>query len=203
VGTTGNGVGLFAQAFSRDGFAAQLINRPGGNIILGQVGPEGSEKSVFRVDGKGTVHANGGFRPFGADFAESMPVKGDPSHYEPGDLLLIDRSGNRRLILADTAYSSLVAGIYSTRPGVLASQHEMDATSSEKEVPMAIVGIVPCKVSAENGAIEVGDLLVSSSTPGHAMKGTDRSKMLGAVVGKALESLQEGKGVIQILVTLH
>ncbi len=55
----------------------------------------------------------------------------------------------------------------------------------------------------ENCEIAAGDLLVSSSTPGHAMKGTDRSRMLGAVVGKALEPLREGNGVIQVLVTLQ
>jgi hypothetical protein len=65
------------------------------------------------------------------------------------------------------------------------------------------VGIVPCKVSTENGPIMTGDLLVTSSTPGHAMKGTDRSRMLGAVVGKALEPLQKRSGVIQVLVTLQ
>jgi hypothetical protein len=79
----------------------------------------------------------------------------------------------------------------------------MDDPSLTKEVPMAVVGIVPCRVSAENGPIEMGDLLVASSSPGHAMKGTDRNKMLGAVVGKALEHLQEGKGVIEVLVTLQ
>jgi hypothetical protein len=35
------------------------------------------------------------------------------------------------------------------------------------------------------------------------MKGTDRGRMLGAVVGKALEPLQKGTGVIQVLVTLQ
>ena len=65
------------------------------------------------------------------------------------------------------------------------------------------VGIVPCKVTAENGAIEEGDLLVASSRPGYAMKGTDRRRMLGAVVGKALEPLPERTGVIQVLVTLQ
>jgi hypothetical protein len=44
---------------------------------------------------------------------------------------------------------------------------------------------------------------VASSTPGHALKGTDRNRMLGAVVGKALEPLSEGVGVIQVLVTLQ
>jgi len=35
------------------------------------------------------------------------------------------------------------------------------------------------------------------------MKGTDRSRMIGAVVGKALGSLERGTGVIQVLVTLQ
>ena len=69
------------------------------------------------------------------------------------------------------------------------------------EVPVAVVGIVPCKVSTENGAIRAGDLLVTSSTPGHAMR--DSNPATGTVVGKALQSLDEGRGVIKVLVTLH
>lgn len=64
-------------------------------------------------------------------------------------------------------------------------------------------GIVPCKVSAENGAIQIGDLLVTSSTPGHAMKGTDRSRMFGAVLGKALQPLPSGAGVIEVMLSLQ
>jgi hypothetical protein len=68
---------------------------------------------------------------------------------------------------------------------------------------MAMMGIVPTKVSAENGPIETGDLLVTSSTVGYAMKGTDRDRLTGSVVGKALASLDSGKGVIEVLVTLQ
>ncbi|MFZ0801672.1 MAG: hypothetical protein WAN70_05865, partial [Terriglobales bacterium] len=120
----------------------------------------------------------------------------------PGDLLVVDSAATRQLALSTQPYSTLVAGIYSTKPGVLATPHSINEVAAN-EIPLAIVGIVPCKVSAENGPIQPGDLLVSSSTPGHAMKGTDRSRMLGAVVGKALEPLTEGKGVIQVLVTLQ
>jgi len=116
-------------------------------------------------------------------------------------MMVIHTSGNRRAKLSDRPYSPLVAGIYSTKPGVLASPYKMDDANLDREVPLAIVGIVPCKVSAENGPIKVGDLLVTSSTPGYAMKGTNRSQMLGAIVGKALEPLGEGKNVIQVLVT--
>jgi hypothetical protein len=116
---------------------------------------------------------------------------------------MIDASGERRLSLSQTPYSTLVAGIYSTRPGVVASQHRVDEALPSNEVPLAVIGIVPCKVTAENGPIAAGDLLVTSSTPGRAMKGTDRARMLGAVVGKALQPLEKGTGVIQVLVTLQ
>ncbi|MGH9603489.1 MAG: hypothetical protein ACRD24_14005 [Terriglobales bacterium] len=86
---------------------------------------------------------------------------------------------------------------------MLASPYRMDDPNLAKEVPLALVGVVPCKVTAENGSIKIGDLLVTSSAPGYAMKGTDRTRMVGAVVGKALEPLREGKGVIQVLITLQ
>jgi hypothetical protein len=201
LGTSGPGVGVFGQVWSGQGGAGDFANVAGGDIIDGGIGQP--SKNVFRVDGKGTVFADGGFRPFGADFAEAVQVKGSSESYAPGDLLVIDASGERRLSKSQTPYSTLVAGIYSTQPGVVTSQHRLGEPLPSNEVPLAVVGIVPGKVSAENGPIEVGDLLVASSTPGHAMKGTDRSKMLGAVVGKALESLRDGKGVVQVLVTLQ
>jgi hypothetical protein len=156
----------------------------------------------FRVDGAGKGYFDGGTQTGGADFAESVAVARDSVRHTPGDLLAVDPSGKRQLKLATEAYSTLVAGIYSTKPGILATPHSISETAAN-EIPLAIVGIVPCKVSAENGPIAPGDLLVSSATPGHAMKGTDRSRMLGAVVGKALEPLASGTGVIQVLVTLQ
>jgi hypothetical protein len=78
-----------------------------------------------------------------------------------------------------------------------------DASAKSPEVPLAVIGIVPCKVTAENGAIDRGDLLVTSSRPGYAMKGTDRSRLVGAVVGKALQPLPAGTGMIEVLITLQ
>jgi hypothetical protein len=180
-------------------FTGLLVNASGGNVIIGQT----NNADVFRVDTAGKGFFNGGTQTGGADFAESVAVVGDRSHYEPGDLLVIDREGKRRLAQASKPYSTLVAGIYSTKPGLLATPHQIDDPEIAHEVPLAVMGIVPCKTTAENGRIEVGDLLVTSSTPGYAMKGTDRSRMLGAVVGKALEPLPQGTGVIQVLVTLQ
>ncbi len=159
---------------------------------------------VFRVDNVGSVFALNGYFTTGVDFAESIRVVGRHSGYEPGDVLAISRTNKNRFALVGEPYSTLVAGVYSTKPGITASPHPvMGLEQLGNEVPLAVVGIVPTKASSENGAIEVGDLLVTSSTPGYVMRGTDRERMLGAVVGKALEPLSAATGKIQVLVTLQ
>jgi hypothetical protein len=196
---SGSTTGIVAYDASATGTAGIFNNTAGGNVLVGQ----NNGKNVFRVDGTGKGYFDGGTMTGGADFAESVAVRGDRGRYEPGDLLAIDPTGNRRLVLSQDAYSTRVAGIYSTKPGILATMHSMDDIQLGGEVPLAVMGIVPCKVSAENGAIAVGDLLVASSRAGYAMKGTDRGRMLGAVVGKAMEPLAAGSGVVQVLVTLQ
>jgi hypothetical protein len=171
----------------------------GGNILLGIF--DGAH--VFRVGDTGDVHADGGFYSNGADFAEEFTVAGTPKDYQPGDVLVIDRDSDRRVGRSQEPYSTFVAGIYSTKPGMIGSPHGIDEDASVPEIPMAMVGVVPTKVTTENGQIARGDLLVTSSKAGYAMKGTDRTRMVGAVVGKALQPLERGEGVIQVLVTLQ
>jgi hypothetical protein len=185
------------------GLAGQFITGTGGEILQGAVMAGNTFTPVFRVDSTGKGFFNGGTQVGGADFAESVRVGKSDVSYGPGDLLVVDETADRQITLAARPYSTLVAGIYSTKPGILATPRGIGEAAAHPEVPMAVMGIVPCKVSAENGAIRRGDLLVTSSTPGHAMKGTDRGRMLGAVVGKALGSQVAGTGVIEVLVTLQ
>jgi hypothetical protein len=198
--------GNIQQAFTVDpsgAYAGRFQAQPGPineDLFVG-TGPNYTS-NVFRVDRNGTVYANGGYRTSGADFAEAFSVKGRTTEYVPGDVLVIDHSSTRRLTRTAKPYSTLVAGIYSTKPGVLASPYQL-GEAPKSDVPLAVVGVVPCKVTAANGAIKAGDLLVTSSREGYAMKGTDRNKMVGAVLGKALEPLAHGSGVIQVLVTLQ
>jgi len=76
-------------------------------------------------------------------------------------------------------------------------------------LPLAVLGVVPTKVCAENGAINPGDLLTTSSLPGHAMKalpvtvGGMAIYQPGTLIGKALEPMSGETGVIQVLVTLQ
>jgi len=123
--------------------------------------------------------------------------------YEPGDVLVIGPDSGSDVIKSSEPYSTAVTGVYSTKPGVVGRRQTTELKISKTELPMAMIGIVPTKVSAENGPIRRGDLLVTSSIPGYAMKGTDRSRLTGAVIGKALGNLDSGKGVIEAVITLQ
>ncbi|HEY3929250.1 MAG TPA: hypothetical protein VGL89_12815 [Candidatus Koribacter sp.] len=171
----------------------------GGNLLIGRF--DGS--NVFRVGESGDVYADGGVYTHGADFAEAFSVRGEAKQYHPGDVLVIDADDDRRVSLSQVPYSTAVAGIYSTRPGIVAVPHTLAYNQSSSEIPMAVIGVVPTRVSTENGPIHRGDVLVTSSHSGYAMRGTDRSKLAGAILGKALQSLDSGEGVIEVLVSLH
>ena len=67
------------------------------------------------------------------------------------------------------------------------------------EVPLAVIGIVPCKVTAEAGPIVAGDLLVTSSTPGHAMKATDMLHQAEAALARACAAAPDhGLGPVEV-----
>ena len=65
------------------------------------------------------------------------------------------------------------------------------------------MGKVYCKADAQTSSIQIGDLLTTSSTPGHAMKASYPIKAFGTVIGKALKPLKGGKGLIPVLVALQ
>ena len=75
--------------------------------------------------------------------------------------------------------------------------------ASHKRMPVALNGKVYCKVDATFCPIEVGDLLTTSPTLGHAMKAEDPLQAFGAVIGKALTPMGEGTGMIPVLVALQ
>jgi hypothetical protein len=66
-----------------------------------------------------------------------------------------------------------------------------------------MTGRVWCREDAGYGAIAPGDLLTTSATPGHAMRATDVSRRAGAVIGKAMTSLEGGRGLVLVLVSLQ
>ncbi|MFN8497881.1 MAG: hypothetical protein U0641_08500 [Anaerolineae bacterium] len=149
------------------------------------------------------IDNDGAYVHTGGDFAEALEAVGGKSGYAPGDVLVISEATQAGVERATAAYDTRVAGVYATNPSVVGTAKNGEARMAADDVPVAIVGIVPTKVSAENGAIHVGDLLTTSTTPGHAMRCDDKVKCIGAIVGKAMEPLAAGTGVIKVLVTLR
>jgi len=156
----------------------------------------------FQVDNSGNLCLDGTISESGGcDLAENMAVLGDINDYEPGDVLVLSKDRVGFLEMTDEAYSKRVVGIFSSQPGFHLGANAFNHTASQ--VPVALSGIVDCKVTSENGPIEIGDMLVTSSTPGCAMKATDSETSFGAVIGKAMEALPEGRGRIKVLVVLR
>jgi hypothetical protein len=157
--------------------------------------------AVFRVDAGGnvlsdaTVHA-GSMQAGSADVAEWVPVS-EP--VEPGDVVEFDPLNPGCYRLCSDPCSGRVAGVISTGPGVILGESE----AGEQSAVLALIGIVPVHVTDEGGPIQVGDLLVSSSTPGHAMRWSGSEPCPCALVGKALEPMTEDNGIILVLLTAH
>lgn len=190
---------------SGDGVAIRGASDSGNLIELHDSSPPMPDRR-FYVSNAGNVYADGYYYGAGgvfagsADFAEMMrPSEAD---LEPGDVLAIGPDG--RMVRSSEPCQTTVVGVYSTAPGFVAG-NKLDEEGNPLEperIPLAVVGVVPVKASAENGPIQPGDMLTASSIPGHAMRaGPDPA--VGTVIGKALEPLGGGTGVIQMLVMLQ
>ena len=128
-----------------------------------------------------------------SDLAEII-TSATGAELEPGDVVVIDTESDG-VKLSSEKYQTTVAGVISTKPGMLLG-------SDNEGVALALTGQVPMKVTSENGSIKRGDLLTTSSVPGHAMKCENRNRCSGAIVGKALENFDGKEGKINVLVTL-
>jgi hypothetical protein len=135
-----------------------------------------------------------------SDCAEEFDV-GATLEAEPGTVMVLDATG--ALLPSEQSYDRKVAGVISGageyRPGLILDRQD----SSRRRVPIAVVGKVFVKADADYGPIEVGDLLTTSPTRGHAMKAADPLRAFGAVVGKALGPLHSGQGLVPVLVALQ
>ncbi len=212
----GTGVALYAwtPTFS-NGRAARLVNfndanvnpvltvetHSAGNIALFKSG-DPATVNVARIDAAGKVFANGGFQASGADVAEYFDVQGNKSSYEEGDILIISIEKDRAVERSTTPYSTLVAGVYATKPGLILTEDNIDSDHSAK-VPMGVIGVIPTKVCFEGGVIKRGDLLVTSSIVGVALKADPDKVKVGQVIGKALQDYNAtAVGKIKVLVSI-
>jgi hypothetical protein len=140
----------------------------------------------------------------GSDLSEQFDIGPQNGRPEPGMVVSIDRQNPGKLVLSSRPYERTVAGIVSGAGGVntgMLMGHQ--GSQADGANPVALTGRVYCWADASNNPIEPGDLLTTSDTPGHAMKATDREKAYGTVIGKAMTSLDSGKGLVLVLVNLQ
>jgi len=198
-----NDTGIFAQGATWAGvFNGALVVSKGPTPKNSNIVPSNINGSIVINDGNLFVNKGDIFLT-GADCAEEFDTA-CAEIVESGTVMIIDGDGT--LSPSFQAYDKKVAGVVSGagnyRTGIVLDKQDQ-TFSSKKRSSIALIGKVFCKADADYGAIEVGDLLTTSSTPGHAMKATDPLKAFGTIIGKALNSLKVGKGLVPILISLH
>lgn len=191
-----------ALGTTRDGqkIALQWNGDGKGNVLINGILDCGGPIRTGDVEANGNINVKGDVFLTGADCAEEFNVAGAES-VEPGTVMVIEGEGSLRP--SEQAYDKRVAGVISgagnLRPGITLDRQN-DKTN---RLPLALSGKVYCKIDAQYGGVELGDLLTTSPTCGYAMKADDPFKAFGSVIGKALRPMETGQGMIPILVALQ
>jgi hypothetical protein len=178
------------------------LSRPDGTVTITLNADDGTGSGLITTS---VLQITGG-----ADLSEQFEIPDSdtgPSAFnsiQPGAVVCIDPDHPGQLVVSTRAYDRTVAGIVSgaggVNPGMLMGHH---GTVADGKHPVALTGRVYCLADATDSAIQPGDLLTTSATPGHAMSVSDPSRAQGAILGKAMSSLERGKGLVLVLVTLQ
>jgi len=196
-----------------------MRNASGGNTIQLDSDASGVGSGYIRLykgDGTATVTIeadNGGDGRIttqelaitgGSDLSEQFDIQTAGEVIQPGVLVCIDPLNPGQLMVSAHPYDRTVAGVVSgaggVKTGMLMGQR---GSVADGEHPVALTGRVYCMVDADQGAIQPGDLITTSKVPGHGMKVTNHSRAQGAIVGKAMTGLEEGRGLVLVLVSLQ
>ncbi|MFG0284392.1 MAG: hypothetical protein ACF8R7_08220 [Phycisphaerales bacterium JB039] len=186
-----------AIAMGTSGRTGDLVITAAGDVGIGVASPQA------RLDVDGWVRAEVVEITGGSDIAEPFDIVG--ADVRPGMVVCIDPERPGDLRLSDRAYDPTVAGVISgaggVRPGVTLTQ---TGTEADGQHPVALTGRVWCYVDADaGGPVAPGDLLTTSSVPGHAMRAAADRSANGAILGKAMSSLPAGRGLVLVLVNLQ
>jgi hypothetical protein len=172
----------------------------GGNVGIGA-----SPTSANLLEVGGNAHFNGTlmgnniqaqYQDVAEWVATGKPVK-------PGMVVVVATTATNTVIPSIHPYDTRVAGVVSAHPGLILG------TESPTKAQIATTGRVKVRVDATRHAVAIGDLLVTSDTPGMAMTsepldlGGVKIHRPGTLIGKALEPLANGQGEILVLLSLQ
>jgi hypothetical protein len=200
----GNGAGIWGISHGTQNAVVGVADKAAG--VFGESKGDGVGiygRGIRAARFEGIVEVTEDVRLVGADCAEEFDLSSHTETVEPGTVMVFDHLGN--LEQSHQSYDKKVAGVVSGagnyKPALILDKKENSQTKNR--LPIALMGKVYCKVDARNSSIESGDLLTTSSTLGHAMKAVDPLKAFGAIIGKALRPLNDGQGMIPVLVALQ
>jgi hypothetical protein len=190
-----------------------VVQNNGDVTIQGRIGTSGYPPTpktagwdggihTWDVEAEGTMWSRNGCQTGPRDLAENY-ASVEP--LTPGDVVRVE--GSDFIARSTSPEDFTIIGIVSERPGfLLNSVRGEHAPAQSRLYPVALAGRTPCKVTDENGPINPGDLLTSSSTLGHAMRAMPMTVDGGilyrpaTIVGKALGAHGAGAGVIEVFV---
>jgi hypothetical protein len=185
--------GVLGESTNGDGLRGYSAH---GNGVYGSSNGEFGKAGYF----DGDVAVTGDICLINQDCAEDFAVA-DGDDAAPGTVMVFTDDG--RIASCRKPYDRRVGGVVSgaggLNPAIILGRGE----EADERRPLALMGTVCCKVDAGYGSISVGDLLTTSATPGHAMKASNTTGALGATIGKAIASLDQGRGLIPVLVSLR
>lgn len=194
--STAAGVGAYIETNGSDS-----------GLVITQLGSSGARDffkcfdATFNVKARlaynGNLYLDGSVSSPAGDIAESFVCDEDPNTFGAGDVLALQpagEAGEGKVGFAAQAYSPHVLGVYPTKPAMRLR------AELEHAIPVGLVGVIPTRVCDEGGMIRIGDLLVTSSTPGHAMKADPDRIKPGMILGRAMANQQAPTEVIDVLV---
>jgi hypothetical protein len=185
------------------GFAAIRMQGVGGEMLLApQSYLNGSDANAYaKLTNSGELSVKSLNVRGGAVLAETFEFSA--TQIAEGSVVVIDPEFPGKLKPSFEAYDKRVAGIVSGAKGVSPGISLREDGILEGGQNVALSGRVYVLADASSGAITPGDLLTTSSTPGHAMKASDQARSQGAILGKAMSGLRKAKGLVLVLVTLQ
>ena len=169
-----------------------------GSIIRGF---DDTDATVFRVTSTGRTVTTAVQITGGGDLVEGF--ESSEGTLEPGTVVIIDSENPGEMKTSSSPYDRKVAGVISGAGGVNHGIRMGQDGVLDGENLVAMTGRVYVKCSAENGSIQPGDLLTTAGVRGHAMRADDIERSFGAVIGKAMTPLEDGTGLVLVLVNLQ
>ncbi len=202
--------GTFWIASSPTNYALKIAAPTGSTIGsaidgAGNIGIGGEATTAYKLKVYGAARFEGAvtgtnIQAHYQDLAEWVPAAEDLA---PGTVVVLDRRSDNTVKASERPYDPMVAGVVSAQPGVILGE----AAATKEQI--ATTGRVRVKVDASRGAIAIGDILVTGTVAGTAMKSTPvevagiEMHRPGTIIGKALEPLSGGIGEILVLLSMQ